>query len=227
MSGPVDGVLSLEIGPFNNPIQEIQGVNFVIHYDNDTWDNNNGNDYFIPISNEIQCDTPENLVSTVNSTTSATLSWDPVNGALGYQLQGRRVGGSPVSIIIQNGQSSKTVNGLIQGSNYQWRVRAICSETLRGPYSAVASFSTPSSMFMNASISIWPNPTTDVVNVVIRNSDLEQIPVKIFGLDGRMLKSGYTDASGQISFDVSDLANGVYLIRSEGEYPISKNLIVQ
>jgi len=227
MSGPVDGVLSLEIGSFNNPAQEIQGINFVIHYDNDTWDNNNGNDYFIPISKETPCDTPENLVSTINSPSSATLSWDPVIGALGYQLQGRRVGGSPVSIIIQNGQSSKTVNGLIQGSGYQWRVRAICSETLRGPYSPIANFSTPSNMFMDASISIWPNPSKDVVNVVIRNSKPEQIPVKLFSLDGRMLKSGYTDAIGQISFDVSGLANGIYLIRSEGERPITKNLIIQ
>ena len=228
MNGPEGGVLSLEIGPFNDPAQVVEGVNFVIHYDDDTWDNNNANDYFIPIINEILCEgTPGNLTSTVNGQNSATLSWDAVSGALAYQLQGRRVGGSPVSVLIQNGQTSKTVNGLIQGSTYQWRVRAICSETLRGPYSAVASFSMPSNMFTDASISIWPNPSTNVVNILIRNSDQEQIPVHIFSLDGRMLKSGFADASGQISFDVSDLANGVYLIRSEDNSPVSKYFIVQ
>jgi len=42
-----DGELILQIGPFNNPNQEVTSIGFVIHYDDDTWDNNNGQDYFI------------------------------------------------------------------------------------------------------------------------------------------------------------------------------------
>ncbi len=45
-----ENVLTIRIGPFNDPIQEPEGINFVIHYNNDIWDNNNGNDYFIPIT---------------------------------------------------------------------------------------------------------------------------------------------------------------------------------
>ncbi len=51
MSGPMDGVLSLNLGPFNNPLQVVQGIDFVIHYDNNTWDNNNSQDYHITITN--------------------------------------------------------------------------------------------------------------------------------------------------------------------------------
>ncbi|MEM9051293.1 MAG: T9SS type A sorting domain-containing protein [Bacteroidota bacterium] len=227
MDGPMDGLLSLELGPFNNPLQEIQGINFVIHHDNDTWDNNNGNDYFIAVSNDVECTQVVNLNSVVNSPSSATLSWDPVDDALGYQLQGRRQGGSPVSINILDGQSSKTVNGLLPGSTYQWRVRAICSQSERGPYSQVASFSTPANMLGDANVSIWPNPADDIANVVIRNSDESVLEVKLYGLDGRLIKSEMTDEMGQVQFNVSDLAKGVYLIRSEGSTPISKNLIVR
>ncbi len=39
--------LVLQIGPFNNPAQSVTNVSFVIHYNDDTWDNNNGNDYII------------------------------------------------------------------------------------------------------------------------------------------------------------------------------------
>ncbi len=39
--------LTLKIGPFNKPEQDVHRVNFVIHYSNDSWDNNNGNDYLI------------------------------------------------------------------------------------------------------------------------------------------------------------------------------------
>ncbi|MBN1638348.1 MAG: T9SS type A sorting domain-containing protein [Ignavibacteriales bacterium] len=46
--GPdLENQLSLKIGPFNKPEQNIERVAFVIHYNDDTWDNNNGQDYHI------------------------------------------------------------------------------------------------------------------------------------------------------------------------------------
>lgn len=42
--------LYLAIGPFNNPAQNVTQVNFVINYFDNTWDNNNGQDYKILIS---------------------------------------------------------------------------------------------------------------------------------------------------------------------------------
>ncbi len=39
--------LTIKLGPFNNEAQEVNRVNFVIHYADDSWDNNSGNDYLI------------------------------------------------------------------------------------------------------------------------------------------------------------------------------------
>ncbi|GAB4324011.1 MAG: hypothetical protein Kow00127_16700 [Bacteroidales bacterium] len=55
VESPFDGpdannLLSIGLIPFDDPIQQPGGINFVIHYNDDTWDNNNGNDYFIPIT---------------------------------------------------------------------------------------------------------------------------------------------------------------------------------
>lgn len=227
MNEPVDGVLSIDLGPFNNPAQEIEGINFVIHYNNDTWDNNNGNDYFIPISEILVCEHPGNLNTVVNGPNSATLSWDPVDGAIAYQIQGRRVGSSPVQVIVQNGLTQKTVNGLSQSSTYKWRVRAICSETLRSAWSSVNTFNTPAGRFFDPTLTVWPNPSDDLVNVVVRNSDEEFLQVRLYSTDGRELRSGYTDASGQVSFQVGDLSPGLYIIRVEKEIPMVKNLIIQ
>jgi len=44
-------VLSIVLPPFSNQTQQIEGINFVIHYDDDSWDNNNGSDYFITMVN--------------------------------------------------------------------------------------------------------------------------------------------------------------------------------
>lgn len=47
MSGPDSGKLRIKIGPFNNTIQSVNSIAFVIHYVDNTWDNNNGLDYHI------------------------------------------------------------------------------------------------------------------------------------------------------------------------------------
>lgn len=47
MNGPVNDSLSITIGPFNDPAQMVQSIAFVIHFDDDTWNNNNGSDFHI------------------------------------------------------------------------------------------------------------------------------------------------------------------------------------
>lgn len=50
LEGPDDGDYWIEIGPFNDAAQVVNTVDFVIHFTDDTWDNNNGQDYHITIS---------------------------------------------------------------------------------------------------------------------------------------------------------------------------------
>lgn len=52
MQGPDnDGNITIQIGPFNNPAQVVTSVDFVIHYNNNTWNNNGGADFHIPVNN--------------------------------------------------------------------------------------------------------------------------------------------------------------------------------
>jgi hypothetical protein len=51
MTGPVSNTISIQVGPFNNPAQKVNAVDFVLHYNNNTWNNNNGQDFHIPINN--------------------------------------------------------------------------------------------------------------------------------------------------------------------------------
>lgn len=49
MQGPINDTLNIKIGPFNNSSQVVNRVAFVIHFDDNTWNNNNGNDFHINI----------------------------------------------------------------------------------------------------------------------------------------------------------------------------------
>ncbi len=47
MSGPSNGTCTITIGPFDNPAQPVTEVDFVIHFNDGSWDNNNSQDYKI------------------------------------------------------------------------------------------------------------------------------------------------------------------------------------
>ncbi len=84
-----DDQLVLQIGPFNNPDQEVYNVSFVIHYDDDTWDNNNGQNYVINIgpggTDIIQWSPSE---PTKNETITITVNQAQVSGKLHWGIDG-------------------------------------------------------------------------------------------------------------------------------------------
>lgn len=54
MTGPDgEGNLTIQLGPFNNAAQKVEAVDFVIHYNNNSWNNNGGADFHIPIINNV------------------------------------------------------------------------------------------------------------------------------------------------------------------------------
>ncbi|MBX2974968.1 MAG: T9SS type A sorting domain-containing protein [Ignavibacteriaceae bacterium] len=48
------GDLKITIGPFNNPAQIVNKISFVIHYNDNSWNNNNGQDFHITIGSGTQ-----------------------------------------------------------------------------------------------------------------------------------------------------------------------------
>jgi len=86
LTGPdPDGNLSITIGPFNDPTQTVEQVNFVINYDNNSWDNNNGADYHIPISSDtISTSIPQSF----DTSPSLTLFPNPNTGEFWIETEG-------------------------------------------------------------------------------------------------------------------------------------------
>ena len=81
--------LVLQIGPFNNPTQAVTNVSFVIHYNDDSWDNNNGNDFIInlgPGGTDIIQWQPASPGS--NETITITVNQAAVGGKLHWGVNG-------------------------------------------------------------------------------------------------------------------------------------------
>jgi len=77
----------------------------------------------------------------------------------------------------------------------------------------------PNGINPNTTRSVWniyPNPVFDRFTLTTEQSEAMEISIKIFDLSGKLLKSyapEITSGSSNYTFDVSDLTNGVYLVK--------------
>lgn len=86
------------------------------------------------------CGTPSALSASGISTSSATLNWAAVSGAISYNVQ-YRITGTATWTSTTSTTNSKLISNLVAATSYDYQVQAVCS-ALSGSYSSVAVFST-------------------------------------------------------------------------------------
>jgi hypothetical protein len=129
-NGPTDNNLTITIGPFNSNEQTVTSLAFVIHYDDNTWDNNGGQDYSITLTQETNPpDAPTlNLPvdQAINQSTNLTVQWNEAQGATSYDLQIASDNLFQNIILNQTNISGTSHNtgSLGLSTVYYWRVKA-------------------------------------------------------------------------------------------------------
>lgn len=90
-----------------------------------------------------ECPVPEGLFVTNVTFEGVTLNWTPVAGAEGYTIRGTKVGSSTLqSVNVNNGSaSSRTVNILDPGTDYEWQIRTNCAGDEHSDWSGLDYFS--------------------------------------------------------------------------------------
>jgi hypothetical protein len=64
------------------------------------------------------------------------------------------------------------------------------------------------------SISIYPNPASNVVNVQILSNRVSLSEIRLYNADGQLLKSGKASNSTQYKLNIAGLPNGQYLLQA-------------
>lgn len=89
------------------------------------------------------CHTPGGLQTYNITATSVEVNWGLVNGASYYSLQTRISGGPWVNLSPPDWNFGPVViSGLFSNTNYQWRVRTVCTNGLTSNWSSPRSFTT-------------------------------------------------------------------------------------
>ena len=125
------------------------------------------------------CPTPTGLTSVLSSTV-ATLSWTAVPGAMGYMVTYQLVTrGTPTNVYTTT--NSVRLTGLSLSSSYEYKVRSVCdpSDTSSAsPYTTFRDISTgitDETIFEN--LSVYPNPTRNSFVISYHMEELSLIHI--------------------------------------------------
>ncbi len=176
------------------------------------------------------CDVPANPTTTiVAAPTSAQMSWDPVSGATGYELQGRKVGAAFRNVNISG--TSRTFNIFKGGRTYEWQVRANCGAAGVSAYTPLQLFTMPNARegMTDKGFALAPNPAKERVQLDLFFAE-GAVQVEVLDLTGRtVLSTQFPDGRAAVALDLTALGNGSYLVRASqnGQAAMQRLLIAR
>lgn len=164
------------------------------------------------------CAIPHGLDVTGLTATSATLSWEAVEGAIGYNIQfqnealgnnkRKKVGSETTSVNIGAGQ-------LAPGNDYVFAVKALC-EGENSAWSEGYYFSTPMRLAsgLDNNATIYPNPSNGFITIDAGSFD-ENVFMQVRSLNGQIVAEQILVNDIQ-NINLSGLSNGLYIISLTG-----------
>lgn len=224
------------LGPFNNAAQKVSAVNFVINHGNNTWDNNNGQDYKISISSNLPDPEPEPGGITVSF--KRPVDW----GTAGVHLWAWHAGGNvfgawpgqlmndmgndwfsytfPESITSVNVIFSKNANpqsvdvtGITQSTCYEYDAPSGNKFTVKTATCPASSVHNP----VQLQALVYPQPATDQFIVDLPNIDRSKTyEMTILDISGKPVRVEPVTRSTSV-FDRGKLSSGIYFIRVMSE----------
>ena len=161
-----------------------------------------------------ECERPTGNQATNVTFDAAAIIWNPVPGADRYQLQYRPLGTTNVNTDV-TASLFRSLNGLLPGTVYQYRVRANCPGIGRGPFKFGNFITATPKLQHNDVLTIYPNPANSKLNLGFFSRKSGLATLAIFDVIGR--KYVENDINTEIGFNsktinVAALNAGFYTI---------------
>jgi hypothetical protein len=163
------------------------------------------------------CDVPTGLTASNITHDGFVISWNANADVNNWNIHYRPQNGQWTSANANTNQYA--ISGLAEQTTYEVQVQADCGDNNLSEWSEQLSVTTqPDGIdnYLLNSITIYPNPANDVVNVqcTMNNVQLEGIEViDVYGKVVRTVVRANNYSPMQTRINVSDLANGMYFVR--------------
>jgi hypothetical protein len=160
--------------------------------------------------------TPLNIgivLSGKNINNTNQLTWNSIDNVKNYEVQ--KWNGNEF-VAIATTENANYVDEIIKVENrYRVKVNLINGNSV---VSNVVKLNGNKNL---QAITTYPNPTSDIINIFIANTKPMHATIKLLDATGKLVKQIETlfDDNNTINtLDISDLANGIYLLKIDGEY---------
>ena len=186
---------------------------------------------FNTLPEEVQpCEVPTGLTASNITKESFDVSWNANSGVSSWNVRYRVADGQWTTATSNTNQYA--VTGLSAETNYEVQVQADCGNGNLSEWSESLNVTTLvdgiNSYLLN-SISLYPNPANDVVNVQCTMNNVQLEGIEIIDVYGKVVRAivGANNYS-PIRINVSGLANGMYFVRvTTDEGVVTKTFIKQ
>ena len=186
---------------------------------------------FNTLPEEVQpCEVPTGLTASNITKESFDVSWNANSGVSSWNVRYRVADGQWTTATSNTNQYA--VTGLSAETNYEVQVQADCGNGNLSEWSESLNVTTLvdgiNSYLLN-SISLYPNPANDVVNVQCTMNNVQLEGIEIIDVYGKVVRTvvGANNYSPMpIRINVSGLANGMYFVRvTTDEGTVTKTFI--
>ena len=174
------------------------------------------------------CDAPTGLVATEVTHESITVAWDS-SAALAWGLDYSEPNVTTVTSIVGITTNSCTITGLQPETPYTIWVMAFCEDGVTSDYSAPLNVTTQPNGINNYllnSISLYPNPAKDVVNVQCTMNNVQIESIEVFDVYGKLLQT-VSMTPETTTINVSGFAAGMYFVRVTTEQGVATKSFVK
>ena len=181
----------------------------------------------VTFTTSASCPLTNNITANGVTTTQASLIWADVSSATSGNKYVLRYRVNPSGSWINAGCPTylKTIYGLSANTSYDVQVQTVCAGGALSAFTDTYTFATPSSkpedviettLESATTFAVYPNPTSDVINIDFYATDNQSTMVKVYDLTGRLMKQvsrQSTKGNNSIDVNLGEFANGVYTIQ--------------
>lgn len=136
------------------------------------------------------CVQVENMTVTEITENSSVISWDPVVGVSYYRIRHQVKFGSwgGSGVFTNTTETAITKTGLLADTEYEWHVLTVCPGGQTSGFTPKSYYSTLSNARLDAAIvnlNVYPNPTTNQVNLRFVSEEIQNLSVKVVDAYGK------------------------------------------